>query len=458
MPPLPPTRPPSLPRSDLIVLPLLVLLTLAALAGLGEFAARKIFAETGAETCSGIGPAGVAVMRPNCISHRKAAEGPDTVNAYNDCGYRTPQPCGTRPAGGIRVALMGASTAQGLKVQYDATFAAKLSEALTRACHRPVEFQNMGVPGAGLLDIYRRLPEALAMHPDLIMLVLTPYEMKAPLDPPQLAARDAPAAPAPDTAPPPPPEKSLVARLSDLAFNSRILVVAQHYLFQDRATFTKLFLLHGEDADYLRVPYRAGWDNRLRDLDTLLGDMAAHARAAGVPMLLALGPQRIQTSLLDPSVRPPGIDPFEIGHRLAVLAARHGILFQDTLDGFATTPDPDALFYAVDGHMDAAGHAVFARSVLTRLLDSPVFHDCPRRGTGRELMNMESKARGSAPRPRQGLSPWNLGLVLVGGGGRPRRWPAPSSPPPPTRTIEWIAKAPPLLGVQGAKPPGLAVP
>ena len=107
--------PAPLPRRDLILIPLLALLTLLVLAVLGELASRQVFVESGAEPCGTVGPAGVAVMRPNCASHRKAAEGPDTVNAYNDCGYRTPQPCGSRPAGGIRVALMGASTAQGLR-------------------------------------------------------------------------------------------------------------------------------------------------------------------------------------------------------------------------------------------------------------------------------------------------------------------------------------------------------
>ncbi len=92
----------KLPRYDLAVIPLIVLLTLAVMAGIGELAARQIFVESGAETCGTVGPAGVAVMRPNCSSHRKAAEGPDTVNAYNDCGYRTPQPCGTHPEGGCR--------------------------------------------------------------------------------------------------------------------------------------------------------------------------------------------------------------------------------------------------------------------------------------------------------------------------------------------------------------------
>jgi hypothetical protein len=367
--------PGRLPRYDFFLIPLLVLLTLAVMAIVGEVASRAMFVESGAETCGGVGAAGVAVMRPNCTSYRKAAEGPETVNAYNDCGYRTPQPCGSRPAGSIRVALMGASTAQGMKVPYPATFAARLTEALSRACRRPVEFQNMGVPGASLLDVYRRLDEALALHPDLIMLAMTPYELKAAISPADLAHRDAPAAAAdPD---PPPAQKSLVARLSDAAYDSRILVVAQHVLFQDRATFAKLFLLHGEDADYLRVPYGPGWEQRLRDFDVLLGDMARRSAAAGVPMLLALGPQRIQAALLDRGVRPDGVDPFAIGRRLATIAAAHGVLFQDTLESFATVPDPDALFYAVDGHMDADGHAVFARSVLDRLIhDSAVFRDC----------------------------------------------------------------------------------
>lgn len=366
----------QLPRSDFIVIPLLAMLTLVGLFGLSEIVSRQFFVESGGESCSAVGPAGVGVMRANCTSLRKAAEGPQTTNAYNDCGYRTPEPCTPRTAG-IRVALMGASTAQGMKVQYPATFAARLSQALGAACHRPVEFQNMGVPGAGLLDIYRRLNEALALRPDLIMMVLTPYEMKAPPDAGQMARRDAPVAPAPAQPAAAPPPKSLVAWISDLAFDSRSLVAAQHFLFQDRATFTSLFMLHGEDADYLRVPYRAGWEKRLQDLDMLLGEMADRARAAGVPMMLVLGPQRIQTTLLDDAVRPQGVDPHEIGRRLAAIAARHDVLFQDTLDGFATVNDPEAMFYAVDGHMNADGHAVFARSVLDRLVHgSAVFRDC----------------------------------------------------------------------------------
>ncbi len=379
------TGPPEmvrLPRYDFVVIPLLMIATVLSLAVLGEFFSRQIFVESGRETCGMAGPAGVEVMRPNCISYRKAAEGPETVNAYNDCGYRTPQPCHLRPVGGVRVALMGTSTAQGMKVPYGRTFAARLTKLLTAACRRPVEFQNMGIPGASLLDIYRRTDEALAMRPDLIMLVVTPLEMRAAGDAAELGRSSPAATPASSKAEagqPPGPgfSKSLVALISDLAYQSRLMVVAQHFLFQDRATYVKLYMLHGDEAGYLRMPYDPAWQQRVEMFDTMLGDMAARAKAAGIPMMLVLAPARIQTTLLDTSVRPPGVDPFALGRDLRAIAARHGVIFQDALDDFATVKDPDSMFYAVDGHIDADGHAVLARSILQRLLhaNSP-FADC----------------------------------------------------------------------------------
>jgi hypothetical protein len=127
--------------------------------------------------------------------------------------------------------------------------------------------------------------------------------------------------------------------------------------------------------------------------------MARRTAAAGVKMLLVLGPQRIQVSLLDPTVRPSGVDPYEIGRRLAAIAARHGILFQDTLEGFANTPDSDAFFYAVDGHMDADGHAIFARSALARLThDAPAFRDCQNATTAESSTVAVSKAWDNASR------------------------------------------------------------
>jgi len=371
----PPANGEGLPRRDFILIPLLSLLSIVVMLLVAEIASRQFFVESGVETCSIDDPSGIPRMKPNCISYRKAAEGPEVQNAFNDCGYRTAERCHPRPAGARRVAVMGASTAEGFKIRYEESFAARLTAMLGAACDRAAEFQNMGIAGTTPLDSYRRMDEALAMDPDLVMLVLSPYDMKARFDPVALAARDdpptatrgvasastAPAAAAASDG------RSLVARLSDIAASSRALIAAQHFLFQDRPTYVRLFMLHGEDAGYLRPPFGPGWEERLRDMDLLLGAMARRAAARGVPMMLVMGPQRIQAALLSEDARSYGADPYAIGQRLGEIAKRHGIFFLDALDAFATLPAPERFFYPWDGHMDAAGSAVFADAVFRRL-------------------------------------------------------------------------------------------
>ena len=367
-----------LPRYDFVLIPFLAIVTLVLLAGIGEALSRQFYVESGQEICSATGARGEMVMKANCTSYRQAAEGPPTSSSYNDCGYRAPEPCGVKPPGALRVALMGASTAHGFKVRYEDTMGARLARELTQSCRRPVQVQNMGVGGASLLDIYRRLPDALAMQPDLIMLVVTPYDMRNQVSDADLADRDEPAkTPFDPVAGKVQGPKSLITRLSDLAYESRMLVVAQHYLFQHRPTFVRLFLLHGEEVDYLRPPMRPGWERRLHNLDILIGAMADRAHKAGVPMMLVETPQRIQVSLLDPAVRAPDQDPWAIGRELAAVAAAHGVFFDDTLDAFAEEPDSDAAFYNVDGHIDGRGHGLAARSVERALKrDVAVFRDC----------------------------------------------------------------------------------
>jgi hypothetical protein len=352
-----------LPRKDLILIPLLAIATVVVMMGAAEIGARATFVESGLETCGY--SSGPLHWKPNCVSHRKTAEGPMVENAYNDCGYRTPTPCGTRSPGTIRVALMGTSTAQGFKVRYEDTFPAHLTATLSRACGRPVEFQNMGVAGASLLDVNRRVDEALAMRPDLIMLVVGPVELRAQLSRAEIAARDDPPSSAVSTPVKPPPgepppgepqSRSLVARLSDLAYESRALVVAQHFLFQDRATYIRLFMLHGEDADYLRPPMSPAWRQRLADFETVLSGMVGKARSHGVPLMLVWVPTRIQAALLAVDTRNPGVDPYAVDRQIAEISARAGASFVDTLDG----------------HLNGAGAPIFADTVQRRLTQGDI--------------------------------------------------------------------------------------
>jgi hypothetical protein len=358
-----------------------------------EVGSRAMFVESGTETCGDPTGRRASHYQPNCVSYRKSAEGPLVENAYNDCGNRTPTPCGTRAPGTIRVALMGTSIAEGFRVPYDETFAARLTVSLSRACGRPVEFQNMGVAGAPLMDVYHRTDEALAMHPDLVMLVVSAVELKERMSRSELAGRD-------ETTLPPAPAMasgilqgpSLVARLSDFAAGSRALVVAQHFLFQDRATYVRLYMLHGEDADYLRSPLSPAWRERLSDFGLLLGGIVSKARshappggvAGDIPVMVIWSPTRIQVALLAEKTNTQRVDPFAIGSQFAEVSAQKGAAFVDALDEFARQHAPERFFYAVDGHMNGDGSAVFAAAVEERLAQGDIapFSGCaiPRTG------------------------------------------------------------------------------
>ena len=143
--------------------------------------------------------------------------------------------------------------------------------------------------------------------------------------------------------------------------------MAQHYLFQDRATYVRLYMLHGDDAGYLRPPFGPAWEQHLADFDLLLRGMAEKAHQRGVPMVLVDAPSMVQVALLSENARSYGADPFAFGQRLAAIATRDGVSFIDALTGFSKNAPAEKLFYPVDGHMNAAGSAVFAGILQRRL-------------------------------------------------------------------------------------------
>jgi len=374
-----PPSSPGLPRRDFILLPLLAALTVAVLLAGAEIAARLAFVEAGKESCSYPDPLVGARMKPNCTSLRKAAEGPMSVSRYNDKGYRTNEPAGPKPPGTLRIALMGASTAQGFKTPYEIALAPRAAAFMAQRCGRPVEIQNMGVAGQKLISTYLRVDEAAALKPDLAVVLVTPFDLTDRTDPFWLENRANPAAliarakageAAAAKAPPPP--RSLFDRVHGVAeaamANSRAVLAAQHFLFQDRPRYVDMYMLHGDSADYLRNPLTPAWEGRLADLELLLGEMNQRFRAQGIPMVFALAPTRAQVALLDPGLRKAGLDPWIFDNRMKAMARAHGFGFVDALGDFAAFDRPEQLFLAVDGHMTAQGHDVVARALANGLV------------------------------------------------------------------------------------------
>lgn len=357
-----------LPRRDWILLPALSLLTILFIVGFSEISARVLWPAQLFDACR-IPPAGTnARFAPNCKSRVKTAEGPWVDNSYNECGYRTRESCGPKPAGAIRVAVIGSSYSYGYFTPYDEAYTTQAGKLLTRQCRRPVEFQNLGVGGISLLDIYHRTDAALALKPDILLLALNPFDVTPEISPEEMAHRNDPAAGAS-------PHEKIQAdnwvkkHVITPVKENRSVTMLEHFMYETPATYANLFLYYGDNADYLRTPLSPRWKQRFANLDALIHDIHQKSQAASVPMAILIGEMPSQVALLNTSSR-PGVDPYEFSTMLAKIAAGHQILAVDPLPGFAHRPHAMDLVYPVDGHVSPQGQRILAESLDKSFLQS----------------------------------------------------------------------------------------
>jgi hypothetical protein len=371
-------RPGALSRRDMILLPLISLLTIIILSCAAEIGARIAWPEQKMDSCLAIqgtlGPGG----KPNCVSRTKAAEGPWVENHYNDCGLLSSGPCHAPPAGAVRLALVGSSIGFGYLVPYAETIQGRATVDLARMCGRPIDIQNY----AGVYNLNEsalRAPEVAAIHPAAAVMVVDPMDLvKAPLGdfvldpkahlaaPPRLEGADA-------------ASEGLRKALdfNSLKAASRAAIVAEHFLFNGGQSYLQLYLRNGDKADFLRPPFTPVWRQRLAVLDRDLGYMADTLHASGTPLIVVFAPQQAQAEILAGQPA-PGTDPRALAVAIGDIAKRHGAVFVDANQAFHKGVDAAADFYPVDGHYNGKGQGVLAGVVEQALIggDQPIIPGC----------------------------------------------------------------------------------
>jgi hypothetical protein len=357
-------------RRDFILLPSLCFLTILTIFGAAEIGSRAGWTTHDDNSCIYRDTSWDLHAKPNCTMRAKIAEGPWVTYRFNECGYRTDESCGAKPPGTLRIALLGSSISEGLNVPYDQTFAERTARALTAATGHPVQVQNLGFETLSPLHCYRKLDEVVALHPDLVVYAVTPFDLDERMDPVQLANRNKPAVVAPR-----PIAHFQVPRiklLQEAVTESRAVLVAQHLLFSNTETYLRLYMTYGDRGDYLREPLNARWQARFADFDLVFTDMASRLQKAGIPLLLMAVPSRPQAALLSVNPQPPRTDAFAFSRPLAQIAAKLGVGYLDTLEDFARVPHCDRLFYVVDSHLTGEGNAVVARALVQRCGDGSI--------------------------------------------------------------------------------------
>jgi hypothetical protein len=351
----------QLPRRDIVLLPLLVLLTLAMVLGGAEVATRILYPSQEADACFINRPdASGQRFKPNCTARIKVAEGPWTTAAYNACGYRTPQACGPTPPGARRVAVIGSSTAAGYLVSYDETFAARSARELSQACGQPVEFQNLAGAGYNGIRVIPRADEALGLKPDALVMIMTVVDMEQ-------ADKDN----GPVAAGPPPPPPSLMARLKEIIWASRALYMEQYFLLNSDETYLPFYLKVASKAGFMQTPMPAVWRRRIVDADRVIGAVADRAKAQDVPFVLIFAPPRPSAAMTASGRSWSGFDPYAMPRALQASAERHGAEFIDATRALPRGAATRRIYYTVNGHMNGRGHKILSDAFVARVTAGP---------------------------------------------------------------------------------------
>lgn len=349
----------TLPRRDLLLLPLIALATAILLLVPAELIVRQQHPAVLVDTCI-VETATTSVVnhgKPNCVSQTKTAEGPWVTNRYNACGYRSSEPCGAKPAGSLRVAVVGSSTAAGFLTPYADTMAARSARALTVRCGRPVEFQNLGAYGNIGERLVLSAREAMTLTPDAMVVAIDPFDFD-----PSGALADIGAAPG--------LKRSVLARVRERISSSSLLYMESYYLLREDASYLPLYLGLAHGADFMRVPMPPKWRKSVEAFDHAIAQVAAVARARSVPVLVVFVPQRAQ-AVLASSRRPNAqFDPRAFPKLLERIAHSHGVAFVDsTLEIPKDTPSAD-IFYAVNSHINGRGHEFVSHALIRAMTES----------------------------------------------------------------------------------------
>lgn len=363
-------QPWRLPRRDYVLLPLISAATVLLLLVGGEVAARLAYVQDDAVEPCEYGEPGSFRYKPLCTSHTKVWEGPWVTQHFNDCGYRSAESCAARPAGSLRVVVVGSSTARGALVNYPDSFAARASAWLSDRCGGAVDFQNLGSEPTDVDTTDRRMPEALALRPAAVVMTIGPYDL--------MHLKDRPAGLATER----PPGRFNLRNLVTTLRESRLFLVMQSYLYRDLAFQIRTFLLNGDSADSVRTPLSPAWRHRIAGLGDLLDRMTAFTSRQHVPVLLFYVPERAQAALATRRSDSPGTDPLALGAALAEAAGQRGVQFFDATAAFASAPDFQSLYYLTDGHPRPGGHAALAGVIEHALLAEPGFARCTRPSPG----------------------------------------------------------------------------
>jgi hypothetical protein len=361
----------KLPRRDWVLLPILSLLTMCLLAGLVELCGHEMFARvsTVGENCLVVNdPSNGARGIPNCVIWEKIPEGKPTEYRFNSSGYRNNVDFGPKSPGTYRIVMVGTSVAAGFRVPQEQTIGALLPAELSRRTGRKVEVYNEALPWRTPRSISRIFNEALAANPDMILWIVSPLDIASPKYEAGSVTQNGKwnfIRTAFDT-------ESFNASMAAIFGHTKTATLLKELLYESPSQYVRSSLMGADyKKEFLQSESSAEWNTELKDFDSSAASIAGQARKAGIPLVVALVPDRTQAALISMTGEwPKDFDPYKVGNEVSSIIVSHGGTYLDILPEFRTVPNPQLGYFALDGHPNALGHAMITRFLTNKLADA----------------------------------------------------------------------------------------
>jgi hypothetical protein len=369
-------------QRDWLLIPLLAAVTVVVLAASIETVARKYFSEriTLVNQCLTVDDPTMGTHAiPNSVCWEKSAESPLIEYRFNSCGHRAGVECGPKPSGSYRIVMIGSSVAMGDRVRQPATLAALLPSELSRIASRPVDLYNEGMRVDYSHFAARHFEEALHAQPDLIIWVLTPYDIQTEILSRNPAANENLAAKAwfrikltfsamsfSDGV------DDLKRRALEPLLGTATAQMVQHWLYKSQSQYLRGCLFGGDSFGYLRSNPSPQWRSRMHMFDQEAAAMEARAKSAGIPIVAVLIPGRPQAAMISNGAWPEGFDPYELDKEVKSAIVGHGGIYLDIFPSFATIRSAELNYFPVDGHPTEDGHKLLTRLIAQQLTNGSI--------------------------------------------------------------------------------------
>ena len=382
-------------------MPLLALVTMAIITGVVGLAAGRMFGASGAgfNKCLQVTDPALGMHgRPNSTCVFSGHETDPVEYKFNNCGYRMDIDCGPPQPGTYRIVMIGSSIALGQGVPREKSIAALLQQDLSKGAGRKIEVYNESMMCEYPQVAAARFNEVLAAKPNMVLWVVSPFDIGIVTLDPKLTVD-------PDVAATQRPVRTgfmakwkrwRVAYLQGTAgamareawqkevkkfLDSSTGVMLLHCLYQNQTRYVHSFL-QGPDSDagFLRAQLSGPWSKNVNEFNNVMAKIEVQAKAAGVPLVVVLAPARAQAAMLSMRQWPDAYDPYKVGAEVGRAVESRGETYIDILPGFGSIRNAGDFYLPVDGHPTKDGHSLLATLVAKGIL-------------GRDLLALQAHAQ-----------------------------------------------------------------